>query len=82
MTLQNDQDEQLTIHIQSMIKLFALACGIAALIRICDAVGYNYLPLILIIAYCVSYFMTHSYLKRMKAKRESERNAFLDQERN
>ena len=74
MLLQDKRDEQLTIHIQSMINLFVLACGIPALIRICDAFGYIYLPLLLLVAYGLSYCMARPYLKRIKDKRTSERN--------
>lgn len=72
--LQDEQEAQLTAHIQSMIRLFVLACGIPALLRICDVVGYGYLPLFLIIVYSLTYFMTRPFLKRMEDKRTSERN--------
>mmetsp|Transcript_21123 Transcript_21123/g.38218 ORF Transcript_21123/g.38218 Transcript_21123/m.38218 type:complete len:237 (+) Transcript_21123:40-750(+) len=72
--LQDEQDAQLKIHVQSMINLFVLACGIPALMRICEAISYTYLPILLIIVYCLSYLMARTFLEKIKAKRFSERN--------
>ena len=72
--LKDEQDAQLKTHIQCMIRLFVLACGIPALLRICDIVGYGYLPIFLIIVYSLTYFMTRPFVKRIEDKRTSERN--------
>ncbi|KAL7523473.1 hypothetical protein ACHAWF_000538 [Thalassiosira exigua] len=45
--LKDEKDEKLRVHIWSMIPLFILACGIPALMRVCDKIGYIYLPLII-----------------------------------
>mmetsp|Transcript_1774 Transcript_1774/g.2757 ORF Transcript_1774/g.2757 Transcript_1774/m.2757 type:complete len:242 (+) Transcript_1774:36-761(+) len=67
MALQEDRDAQLKIHITSMINLFVLACGIPALIRICDGIGYAYIPILVIVANCLSYFMARPFLKKMES---------------
>ncbi len=72
--LKDEQDAQMTTHIQSMIRLFVLACGIPALLRICDIVGYGYLPIFFVIVKSLTYFMTHQFIKRIEGKRTSERN--------
>ena len=72
--LKDEQDAQLTTHIQCNTRLFVLACGIPALLRICDVVGYGYLPIFLIIVYSLTYFMTRPFVKRIEDKRTSERN--------
>mmetsp|Transcript_54116 Transcript_54116/g.114971 ORF Transcript_54116/g.114971 Transcript_54116/m.114971 type:complete len:231 (+) Transcript_54116:52-744(+) len=74
LALQDEQDAQMKVHVQSMMNLFVLACGIPALMRICDAAGYAYLPLLLILAFCLSHLMTRPFLEKMKATRLSERN--------
>ncbi len=71
--LEDEQDAQLMTHIQSMIRLFVLACGIPALLRVCDVVGYGYLPILLIIVYSLAYFMARPFSKRIQDKRNSER---------
>mmetsp|Transcript_39597 Transcript_39597/g.67443 ORF Transcript_39597/g.67443 Transcript_39597/m.67443 type:complete len:239 (-) Transcript_39597:598-1314(-) len=73
--LQDEQDAQLNDHIQSMIGLFVLACGIPALMRICDIVSYNYLPIFIGLAYSLSYVMSYPFAKRIRANRLSERGA-------
>ena len=72
--LKDEQDAHVMTHIKCMIRLFVLACGIPALLRICDIVGYGYLPIFLIIVYSLTYFMTHPFVKRIEDKRTSERN--------
>ena len=72
--LKDEQDALLKTHIQCMVRLFVLACGIPALLRICDVVGYGYLPIFLIIVYALTYFMTRPFVKRIEDKRASERN--------
>ena len=63
-----------TVHIQSMIGLFVLACGIPALLRVCDMIGYGYLPIFLIIVRVLAYSMARPVLKRIEDKRTSEKN--------
>lgn len=70
--LRNDRDEQLTIHVRSMVNLFALACGIPAMMRICDSIGYNYLPILLGIAFGLSYFMARPLVKKITSRRSLE----------
>ena len=72
--LTDEQDTQLTVHIQSMIGLFVLACGIPALLRVCDMIGYGYLPIFLIIVRVLAYSMARPVLKRIEDKRTSEKN--------
>ena len=47
LSLEDEQDKYLTIHIISMINLFVFACGIPALMRLGEVIGYIFLlPLI------------------------------------
>ena len=66
--LRKEQDKQLSTHVECMIRLFVLACGIPALIRISDA--YEIHLLILFgIANILSFAMTNSFLDGIKASR-------------
>ena len=73
-SLEGEQDERLKIHIELMVNLFVLACGIPALMRICDAVGYGYLPLFLALVFGLSHFMARPFLRKMEAALPSEGN--------
>jgi len=72
--LQDEQDEHLGNHVEYMINLFLLACGIPAMIRIVEPIGFIYLPIFIIIAFCLRSLMIRSFLQKIKAKRDSERN--------
>lgn len=76
-TLQEQQDNHLSDHILCMINLFVLACGIPALIRVVDAIGYGWLPILLVSLYFLSYYMAKPFVEKMKKKREEERNRSL-----
>eukprot|EP00956_Cyclotella_meneghiniana_P026464 scaffold57263_cov59-Cyclotella_meneghiniana.AAC.1 len=66
--LREEQDKQLSTHIECMINLFALACGIPALIRISDV--YEIHLLILFgMANILSFAMAKPFLDGIKARR-------------
>jgi hypothetical protein len=73
LSLEDEQDQHLAIHITSMINLFVLACGIPALIRLGEAIGNIVLLPSIIILYSVSYFMARPIMEKMRTKRASER---------
>jgi len=71
--LQDEQDKQLSIHIENMVALFIMACGIPALIRISEA--YEIHILILIgIANVLNIAMAKPLLNGIKTKRLNKRN--------
>ena len=73
--LQDEQDKQLSIHIENMVALFVMACGIPALIRISEA--YEIPILILIgIANVLNVVMAKPLLNGIKTRRlNDERDA-------
>jgi len=75
LSLEDEQDKYLTIHIISMINLFVFACGIPALMRLGEVIGYIFLLPLITIMPCVSYFMVRPIIERMRTKRASERGA-------
>jgi len=75
LSLEDEQDEYLVIHITSMINLFVFACGIPALMRLGEVIGYIFLLPLITIMPCVSYFMVRPIIERMRTKRASERGA-------
>ena len=70
--LKDEQDEQLQMHIASMINLFVLACGIPGLIRLVKLSLILLLPAIVGMKY-LSVFMARSFVEKIKTKRESGR---------
>ena len=78
--LEDEQDTQLSIHIVAMINLFALACGIPALIRVGAAIGNAYLPLLFVGAYGISYLMAKPIMNKLKASRAAARGEGLTSE--
>ena len=71
--LQDEKDKQLSIHIENMVALFIMACGIPALIRISEAYEINILILIGI-ANVLNVAMAKPLLNGIKARRLNERN--------
>jgi len=71
--LHDEQDKQLSIHIENMVALFVMACGIPALIRISEA--YEIHILILIgIANILNFVMAKPLLNGIKTRRIKERD--------
>ena len=71
--LQDEQDKQLSIHIENMVALFIMACGIPALIRISEAYDIHILVLIGI-ANVLNVLMAKPLLNGIKTKRLNKRN--------
>ena len=72
--MQDEQDKQLSLHIENMVALFVMACGIPALIRISEA--YEIHILILIgIANVLNIVMAKPLLNGIKSRRLNERDA-------
>ena len=74
--LQEEQDEALKVHIQQMIFLFVLACGIPALMRIAEFVGRRQtwgfalmFPLLIVIGIILSRIWAKWFFRRLAAKR-------------
>lgn len=71
--LQDEQDKHLSLHIENMVALFVMACGIPALIRISEA--YDIHILILIgIANILNIAMSKPLLNGIKTRRVTEQN--------
>ena len=70
--LQDEQDKQLSIHIENMIGLFVMACGIPALIRISESYEINILILIGI-ANVLNIAMAKPLLNGIKTRRIDKR---------
>jgi len=66
--LQDEQDKQLSIHIENMVALFVMACGIPAFIRISEAYEINILILIGI-ANVLNVVMAKPLLNGIKTRR-------------
>lgn len=75
LALEDEQDAHLSLHIRAMVNLFVMACGIPALIRVCERIGNAYLLPLIATTYVLGYFMTKPIATRMKAKRLAERYA-------
>lgn len=71
--LQDEQDQQLEIHVTSMVTLFVLACGIPGLIRLIEKLGSVYLFPSLVGIYYLAFVMAKPILERIQAKRALER---------
>ena len=71
--LQDEQDKQLSIHIENMVALFVMACGIPALIRISEAYEINILILIGI-ANVLNIAMSKPLLNGIKTRRIDDRD--------
>lgn len=67
-TLEKEQEIHLSNHIVAMIRLFVLACGIPALMRVGETIGNKYLPILFLFIYFLSYFLCKTFLKKMKFK--------------
>lgn len=72
--LQDEQDKNLSLHIENMVALFVMACGIPAFIRISEAYEINILILIGI-ANVLNVLMAKPLLNGIKTRRLTERNA-------
>lgn len=71
--LQDEKDKQLSLHIENMVALFIMACGIPALIRISEA--YKIHILILIgIANVLNVTMAKPLLNGIKTRRIDKRS--------
>jgi hypothetical protein len=72
-SLQDEQDKHLSSHILCMINLFVLACGIPALIRVVEVIGFVWLPLLIAVLYFLSYSIAKPIMRKLYTKR-AERN--------
>ena len=71
--LEDAQDHHLIMHVANMASLFAMACGIPALIRITETIGQAYLVPLIALAYGLGLGMIWPIRKKIKAKRMAKR---------
>mmetsp|Transcript_24670 Transcript_24670/g.37482 ORF Transcript_24670/g.37482 Transcript_24670/m.37482 type:complete len:246 (-) Transcript_24670:310-1047(-) len=78
-SLENEQDRQLVTHIENMISLFFLACGIPGLMRLADYFGGSIVALLSLIALAIFLSLAMSTPAKLKvlAKRAAQRQIII-----
>lgn len=79
--LRDARDEHLVAHVDNMIGLFVLACGIPGVIRLAEVLGgNNWLFPLIVFAYATAFWLSRHLQAKIKRKRVEEDEALLERQ--